>query len=109
LSARSNKELTAPLQTLTFGDDNHILTLLDFVLMSSVLIIDDDQDLCDMVVRLLSREGYSVEQCTDSERGLRAALSGNYDVVLLDIMMPRLENPQIYWMRSWVNRSRPAQ
>jgi two-component system response regulator CpxR len=94
LSARSNKELTAPLQTLTFGDDNHILTLLDFVLMSSVLIIDDDQDLCDMVVRLLSREGYSVEQCTDSEGGLRAALSGNYDVVLLDIMMPRLDGLQ---------------
>jgi two-component system response regulator CpxR len=62
--------------------------------MSSVLIIDDDQDLCDMVVRLLSREGYSVEQCTDSERGLRAALSGNYDVVLLDIMMPRLDGLQ---------------
>jgi two-component system response regulator CpxR len=59
--------------------------------MPSVLVIDDDQDICDMVVRLLSREGYCVEQCTDSERGLRAALSGNYDVVLLDIMMPKLD------------------
>jgi two-component system response regulator CpxR len=56
--------------------------------MPSVLVIDDDQELCEMVVRLLSREGYSVEKCTDGERGLSAALSGSYDVVLLDIMMP---------------------
>lgn len=63
--------------------------------MPSVLVIDDDQDICDMVVRLLSREGYSVDQCTDSERGLRAALSGSYDVVLLDIMMPKLDGLQL--------------
>ena len=63
--------------------------------MPSVLIIDDDLELCDMVVRLLSREGYSVEQCTDGEHGLRAALTGDYDVVLLDVMMPRLDGLQL--------------
>jgi len=63
--------------------------------MPSVLIIDDDLELCDMVVRLLSREGYSVEQCTDGEQGLRAALTGDYDVVLLDVMMPRLDGLQL--------------
>jgi len=63
--------------------------------MPSVLIIDDDQELCDMVVPLLSREGYSVEKCTEAEKGFAAALSGNYDVVLLDIMMPRLDGFQL--------------
>jgi len=63
--------------------------------MPSVLIIDDDQELCDMVVRLLSREGYAVEACTDGERGLSIALSGSYDVVLLDVMMPRLDGLQL--------------
>ena len=63
--------------------------------MPSVLIIDDDLELCDMVVRLLSREGYSVEQYTDGEQGLRAALTGDYDVVLLDVMMPRLDGLQL--------------
>jgi len=48
-----------------------------------------------MVVRLLSREGYSVEKCTEAEKGFAAALSGNYDVVLLDIMMPRLDGLQL--------------
>src|SRR5215471_8696603 len=63
--------------------------------MPSVLIIDDDQELCDMVVRLLSSEGYPVDQCTDPEAGFSAALSGDYDVVLLDVMMPRLDGLQL--------------
>src|SRR5262252_8643881 len=63
--------------------------------MPSVLIIDDDLELGDMLVRLLSREGYSVEQRTDGEQGLRAALTGEYDVVLLDVMMPRLDGLQL--------------
>jgi len=58
--------------------------------MASVLIIDDDRDLCDMVARLLSQEGHKVEQSTNAQRGLSSALSGKYDVVLLDIMMPDL-------------------
>jgi two-component system response regulator CpxR len=58
--------------------------------MASVLIIDDDRDLCDMVARLLSEEGHRVEQSTDAQRGLSSALSGSYDIVLLDIMMPGL-------------------
>lgn len=48
-----------------------------------------------MVVRLLSREGYAVDHCTDAERGFSAALSKNYDVVLLDVMMPRLDGLQL--------------
>jgi two-component system, OmpR family, response regulator CpxR len=63
--------------------------------MHSVLIIDDDQELCDMVVRLLTREGYAVEQRFQAERGLSAALSGKFDVVLLDVMMPGLDGLQL--------------
>ena len=63
--------------------------------MHSVLIIDDDQELCDMVVRLLSREGYAVEQRSEAEQGLSAALSGKFDVVLLDVMMPGLDGLQL--------------
>ena len=63
--------------------------------MPSVLIIDDDQELCDMVVRLLSKEGYAVAKCTDGAGGLRAALSAKYDVILLDIMMPELDGLQL--------------
>src|SRR5262245_2258952 len=63
--------------------------------MASVLIIDDDQELCEMVVRLLSSEGYGVDHCTAAEGGFSAALSQRYDVVLLDVMMPRLDGLQL--------------
>jgi len=63
--------------------------------MPSVLIIDDDKELCDMVVRLLAKEGYDVAKCTDAVGGLGAALSAKYDVVLLDIMMPGLDGLQL--------------
>jgi DNA-binding response OmpR family regulator len=63
--------------------------------MPSVLIIDDDRELCEMVVRLLSAEGYGADHCTEPDRGISAALKGNYDVVLLDVMMPKLDGFQL--------------
>lgn len=59
--------------------------------MTSVLIIDDDKDFCDMVARLLAREEFVVEKCSQSDEGLQRALSQDFDVILLDVMMPRLD------------------
>lgn len=54
-----------------------------------VLIIEDDHDLAQAVADLLSDEGFLVEQRHDGESGFAAALAGSFDIILLDIMLPK--------------------
>jgi two-component system response regulator CpxR len=56
-----------------------------------VLIIDDDTRLCRLVRDYLMPFGYQVSACHDGLSGLEEARSGRYDVILLDVMMPRLD------------------
>ena len=57
---------------------------------SSVLLVDDDEELVDMLKNYLEREGYSVGVAADGETGVREALSGRYAIAVVDIMMPRM-------------------
>jgi DNA-binding response OmpR family regulator len=57
---------------------------------SSVLLVDDDEELVDMLQNYLEREGFTVGRAEDGEAGVRAALSGSYDIAVVDMMMPRL-------------------
>lgn len=57
--------------------------------MDKILIIDDDEELCDLVAEYLSVEGFESEAVHDGEAGLEAALSGNYGIVILDVMLPK--------------------
>ena len=54
-----------------------------------VLVIEDDHDLAKAVADLLGDEGFDVEQRYDGEAGCLEAMSGAYDVIVLDIMLPR--------------------
>jgi len=53
-----------------------------------VLIVEDERDLADAVTALLQKSHYSVDNAYDGEYGLDCALSGTYDVIVLDIMLP---------------------
>lgn len=57
--------------------------------MSKILIIDDDDELCELVSEYLSVEGFETEAVHDGEQGLKKALSGNYELAILDVMLPR--------------------
>jgi two-component system OmpR family response regulator len=54
-----------------------------------VLFVEDDHDLADAVAGLLVDEGYLVVQRYDGDSGLEEALHGTYDVIVLDIMLPK--------------------
>jgi len=58
--------------------------------MSRILIIDDDEDLCELVSEYLSVEGFETEETHDGENGLRKALANNFDLITLDVMLPKM-------------------
>ena len=53
-----------------------------------ILIIDDDADLCRLLRNNLSQEGYDVCVCHDGITGLREFEDSDYQLVILDIMLP---------------------
>ena len=55
------------------------------------LIIEDEVRLAATLQDLLDLNGYSSDICHDGEAGLDNALTGIYDVILLDVMLPRLD------------------
>ena len=56
--------------------------------MSRILVIDDDEELCDLLKDYLGPEGFEVEAVHDSHKGIERALSNEHDFVVLDVMLP---------------------
>jgi len=54
----------------------------------NILLVDDDQELCALLKRYLERELFRVNAVHNAEEGLTEALSGKYEAVILDIMLP---------------------
>ena len=55
-----------------------------------ILLVEDDEALLGFYSRALCRAGHIVETCTRGDDGLRLALAGNYDVLVLDWHLPGL-------------------
>lgn len=56
-----------------------------------ILVVEDKQSAADLLRRALEREGYSVQLAYDGEQGLSLGRSNEFDVILLDAMLPRLD------------------
>lgn len=62
----------------------------------TLLIIDDDVELSNLLVEYLSPQGYDIDTAYDGEEGLKKATSGNrYDLILLDVMLPKLDGFEV--------------
>lgn len=61
-----------------------------FLAMDKILIIDDDEELCELVSEYLTVEGFQIDCVNDGETGLERALSGDYDMAILDVMLPKM-------------------
>ncbi|MES2330429.1 MAG: sigma-54 dependent transcriptional regulator [Bacteroidota bacterium] len=59
--------------------------------MPTILIIDDEKAIRNVLKEILTNEGFVVEEATDGEEGLKKFTSGSYDVVLCDIKMPKVD------------------
>ena len=60
-----------------------------------VLLVDDEARLVDAVRRGLAAEGFSVEVAGDGDEGLWMAREGSYDVIVLDIMLPKINGYRV--------------
>ncbi|MCO5969828.1 response regulator transcription factor [Actinoallomurus soli] len=56
-----------------------------------LLLVEDDDELSEMLVRLFTEEGYSVELARDGQRGLHLGLSRPYDAMIIDRGLPALD------------------
>jgi len=56
-----------------------------------VLLADDDVELSDMLTEYLERDGFSVTAVHDGESAARLALEGDFQIAVLDVMMPRID------------------
>lgn len=57
--------------------------------MKKILIIEDDIFLREMYVHSFSKEGYAMTEAEDGEEGVNKAVEEEYDLILLDIMLPK--------------------
>lgn len=63
--------------------------------MTRILIVDDDTELVSMLGEYLEAEGISSECVFDGKAGVHQALTGLYDAVVLDVMMPELDGFEV--------------
>lgn len=56
-----------------------------------ILVVEDARDMNRLIEKTLKRDGYSVDCCFDGEEALTCLLGAEYDAVLLDVMMPKLD------------------
>ncbi len=62
---------------------------------TSILVVDDDPGVLDVVAFTLRREGFDVDEQRDGTAGLEAARAQSYDIVILDIMLPGLSGTDV--------------
>ena len=56
-----------------------------------ILVVEDEKNLNRIISEAMEDEGYSVDRCFNGQDGLDYALGTDYDVIILDIMMPRMD------------------
>lgn len=63
--------------------------------MASVLMIDDDRELCEMVVRYLSDDGFEASAVHNGTDGLATINRRQFDLVILDVMLPEMGGQEV--------------
>jgi DNA-binding response OmpR family regulator len=63
--------------------------------MERVLLVDDDRELCQLITRYLTREGFEITWAPNGNAGIERALSETYSLIMLDVMMPDLDGFQV--------------
>ena len=60
-----------------------------------ILIVEDESDIAEILQYNVSKQGFEAEIASDGEKGLALALSGTFDLILLDVMLPKMDGFEI--------------
>lgn len=60
-----------------------------------ILLIEDDESIIEMVSSYLSKEGFMMITALDGEQGIQQFAKGSYDVIIVDLMMPKLDGIEV--------------
>jgi CheY-like chemotaxis protein len=65
-----------------------------------VLVVDDAEDIRDLTVRMVTKLGHVADQAADGVEAVEALAARHYDLILLDLSMPRMTGEEVVrWMR----------
>ncbi len=64
--------------------------------MSKLLLVDDEPDIASSIRKVLEREGFEISTYTDPHEALKEFKPNFYDLVILDIKMPKMNGFQLY-------------
>lgn len=55
-----------------------------------ILVVEDDLYLRELYAEILQKEGYTVDTAVDGEEGLKKVMQGGWDLILMDIVLPKM-------------------
>ena len=64
--------------------------------MLKVLVVEDEQDLCELIAETLIDEGYEVTCAKDGAEAMAAASAAHFDVVLADMRLPKVDGLTLF-------------
>jgi DNA-binding NtrC family response regulator len=76
--------------------------------MASILIIDDEKSIRKTITEILTYEGYKIDEAADGEEGLKKFREKNFDLVICDIKMPKLDGIEFLEKAREINDNVPV-
>lgn len=64
-------------------------------MLMRILVVEDERDLNRVISKRLESEGYSVDRCFDGKEALDFIDVGEFDAIIMDIMMPRINGIEV--------------
>src|SRR5215469_5057406 len=78
----------------------------DYQTRPRILVVDDEPEIRDFIIRALVADGYAVDSARDGAEGLRQVAGHDYELIILDLVMPRTDGRSVL---AELHRERPEQ